>query len=77
MTFPPEVHFHDGVRLLTYRPKGVLNETSVNKIVSVLGDLESEMKEPFNRFTDTSETDDVELNFKYISRFTVSPTSPI
>lgn len=83
MTLPPEVHFHDSIRLLIYRPKGVLNETAVNKIVSVLGDLEAEIKEPFNRFTDTSGTDEVELNFKYIihislyRRLTYSNRPPI
>lgn len=51
---------------MIYRPRGVLNEASVNKAIRVLGDLEAELKEPFNRFTDTLEADAVDLNFKYI-----------
>ena len=66
MKLPPEVQFHEDIRLLIYRPRGLLNEGAVNKIVSVLGDLEATLKEPFNRFTDTLETDEVELNFQYI-----------
>lgn len=66
MKLPPEIQFHADIRLLVYRPRGVLNEAAVNKIVSVLGDLEASMQEPFNRFTDTSATDEIELNFKYI-----------
>ena len=66
MKLPPEVHFHEDIRLLTYRPRGVLNERSVDKIVSIVGDLEAKLKEPFNRFFDTVGHDEVELNFRYV-----------
>jgi hypothetical protein len=62
----PEIEFHEDIRLLIYRPRGVIDETSVNKIISVLADLEAKMKEPFNRFSDTLGADEVELNFKYV-----------
>jgi hypothetical protein len=35
-------------------------------VVLTLGDLESVLKEPFNRFADTLGADAVELNFRYI-----------
>jgi hypothetical protein len=63
---PPEVEFHENIQLMIYRPHGLLDEAAVNKIISVLGDLEASVKEPFNRFTDTLATDEVELNFQYI-----------
>jgi len=63
---PPEVEYHENIQLMIYRPYGLLDESAVNKIISVLGDLEASVKEPFNRFTDTLETDEVELNFQYI-----------
>jgi len=63
---PPEVEYHENIQLMIYRPYGLLDESAVNKIISVLGDLEALVKEPFNRFTDTLETDEVELNFQYI-----------
>ena len=66
MNFPPGIEFHEDIRLLVYRPRGVLNEASVNKIIAVLGDLEAKLEEPFNRFCDTLEADAVELNFHYI-----------
>ena len=66
MKLPPEVRFHENIRLLVYRPVGLLDEAAVNRIISVLGDLEATTKDPFDRFTDTSQTDDVELNFKYV-----------
>jgi hypothetical protein len=66
MKLPPDVEFHEDIRLLIYRPHGVLNEQSVNKIVSIIGDLETKLQEPFNRFFDTSGHDEVELNFRYV-----------
>jgi hypothetical protein len=66
MTLPPDIEFHEDIRLLIYRPLGVLNEAAVNKIVDVIGDLEATLNEPFNRFFDTTGHDDVELNFRYV-----------
>ena len=66
MNLPPDVEFHEDVRLLIYRPRGALNEQSVNKIVSIIGDLEARLNEPFNRFFDTLGHDEVELNFRYV-----------
>ncbi len=52
MKLPPDIQFHEDIRLLVYRPRGSLNEASVNKIVRVIGELEARLKEPFNRFFD-------------------------
>ena len=62
MKLPPDVQFHEDIRLLVYRPRGLLNEASVNKIIRVIGELEARLKEPFNRFFDTLGHDEVELN---------------
>jgi hypothetical protein len=66
MTLPPELEFHEDIRLLIYRPRGALNEQSVDKIVSIIGELEAKLQEPFNRFFDTLGHDEVELNFRYV-----------
>jgi hypothetical protein len=66
MKLRPDIEFHDDIRLLTYRPQGVLSEQSVNKIVSIIGELEAKLQEPFNRFFDTLGHDEVELNFRYV-----------
>ena|SRR5689334_11298092 len=71
MTLPPELEFHEDIRLLTYRPRGVLNEQSVDKIVSIIGELEAKLQEPFNRFFDTLGHDEVELNFRYVIRISL------
>ena len=66
MKLIPDVEFHDDINLLIYRPHGVLNEQSINRIVSIIEDLEAKLQKPFNRFFDTLGHDEVELNFRYI-----------
>ena len=63
---PADVEFHEDMRLLIYRPRGLLNETTINRIVSIIGDLEAKLQEPFNRFFDTLGHDEVELNFRCV-----------
>jgi hypothetical protein len=65
MKLPPEIEFHEDIRLLVYRPHGLIDETALNKAISVIEDLEAATQEPFNRFSDTSQTHKVELNFRY------------
>ena len=66
MKLPPEVEFHEEIRLLIYRPHGLIDEAAINNAISVIEDLEAATHEPFNRFSDTSETHEVELNFRYV-----------
>jgi len=65
---PSNVEFHEDIRLLVYRPRGLVNKAAVNKIISVVGELETTLKEPFNRFSDTVAADVVDLNFEHIIR---------
>ena len=66
MKLPADIEFHEDIRLLIYRPHGVIDEASVKKVVSVLEDLEAKLQKPFNRFSDTLGAGEVELNFKYV-----------
>jgi len=66
MKLPPEIEFHQDIRLLIYRPRGLIDETAINNTISVIEELEAAIQEPFNRFSDTSETHEVELNFRYV-----------
>jgi hypothetical protein len=68
MKLPPEVEFYEDVRLLIWRPHCLLNEAAVNRIITVVGELETTLKEPFNRFADTLAADAHDLNFEYIIR---------
>ena len=66
MTLPPDIEFHEDIRLLIYRPKGLINEAEINRVIGVIEGIEAASKQPFNRFSDTSETHEVELNFHYV-----------
>src|SRR5262245_53745917 len=66
MKLPPELEFHEDVRLLIYRTHGLIDQAAVNKIVAVIEELEAATQEPFNRFSDASEANEVELNFRYV-----------
>lgn len=44
---------------------------AINKVLSALEDLEAELQEPFNRFSDTVAADEIELNFKYVIQFSL------
>jgi hypothetical protein len=63
---PPEVEFHEDIRLLIYRPRGLIDEAALNKVINIIEGLEATTQKPFNRFSDTSETHEVELNFRYV-----------
>ena len=66
MKLTPDIEFHEDIRLLVFRPHGVIDEAAVKRVVSILEDLEAKLQKPFNRFSDTLAADEVELNFKYI-----------
>ena len=68
LPLPSSVEFHEDIHLLVYRPRGLVNKAAVNKIITVVGELEFSLKEPFNRFADTLAADTHDLNFEYIIR---------
>ena len=71
MNLPADVQFYEDVRLLVWRPRGLIDDAAINKILSALEDLEAKLQEPFNRFTDTLAAGEIELNFKYVIQFSL------
>ena len=69
MKLPPDVQFHEDVRLMVWKPHGVLNETALKHIRELIGDLEATSDEPFNRFTDGQALDAIDLNFRHVFDF--------
>jgi len=63
---PPDVLFHHDLRLMVWRPRGTVNEKAINKLLEFMGKKETASHEPFNRFTDASLVESVDLNFRYI-----------
>ena len=68
LALPPDVEFHEDICLLIHRPRGLLDRVAINKIISLIGELEFTLKKPFNRFLDTVAADAVDLSLEYIRR---------
>jgi len=66
MKLPSDVEFDQDIGLLIYRPKGIINEAEINRVIGIIEGIEAGSQQPFNRFSDTSETHEVELNFQYV-----------
>jgi hypothetical protein len=73
MKLPADAQFHEDVRLLVWRPCGVLNEAALKHIRELIGDLEGTSEKPFNRFTDTTAAEAIDLNFRCLSYAGRSP----
>jgi hypothetical protein len=66
MELPEYVTWWPEFQLFVWKPQGVLDEKAVNRIISFIGSQEAALQTPFNRFTDLSVLDAVELNFKFV-----------
>ena len=58
--------FHDDIDLLVWKPVGIVTERLVNAILDFLDHHELDHPRPFNRFTDTTALEAMELNPHYI-----------
>ena len=68
---PPNVLFHHDLQLLVFRPRGILREKEVNRIVAFLEEAEERVAKPFNRFTDNSKLDAVDVDFQFVFRISL------
>jgi hypothetical protein len=66
MKIPSDVKFQSELNLLLWKPRGVLNETAVNRILAFIGEEEAQNQRSERRFIDTSDLTDVDLNFHYV-----------
>ena len=70
-TLPPGILFHREQRLLVYRPRGTLNEHRINGIIAYLEKEEDAAESPFNRFTDLSQVDALDLDVNAMIRISL------
>ena len=83
MKIPAHVLFRKELSLILWKPRGVLDETTVNDIVAFIEIGERRTIKPFNRFTDLSALDMVDLNFKFVfhvalfRRLSAQPKPPV
>src|SRR2546430_8928905 len=66
MSLPPDVQCVDAAQLLVWRPCGILDQRKVAKIIAFITEQENRFGKSFNRFTDISRLDSVDLSFNYV-----------
>ena len=66
MKLPAYVLFRKDLSLILWKPRGILDESTVNEIVAFTEAVEKRNREPLNRFSDLSALDVVDLNFEFV-----------
>jgi len=66
MNVPPDVEVLQAAQLLVWRPRGILDQRKVDKIVAFVTEQENRFGKSFNRFIDISRLDSVDLCFNYV-----------
>ena len=61
-----DVEYIEEARLFVWRPRGILDEAAVNKVLVDLIERETMAAQPFNRFCDLSAIESFHLTFKYV-----------
>ena len=69
ITPPPGVECLEDARLFVWRPRGILDEEVLNKILAYVLVQEGRFGRIFDRFTDLALIDAVDLTFKYVFHF--------
>jgi hypothetical protein len=63
LKLPAHVLFRKDLSLILWKPRGVLDQSTVNEIVAFIEAVEERSSEPLNLFADLSALDAVDLNF--------------
>lgn len=61
-----DVEYVEDASLFIWRPRGILDEAEVNKVLVDLIRRETTAEKPFNRFSDLSLVESFSLTFKYV-----------
>lgn len=59
----PGLCYHRELRLLTWHPTGVLDDTLLDKVIVFIKEFEASIDESFNRFSDLSGLVDIKVKF--------------
>jgi hypothetical protein len=60
--------FRSDLNLFIWQPRGILDEPHVEQIIATLEEAEDNADHPFDRYTDLSKLDAVELSSDYVLR---------
>ena len=62
------ISFRPDLDLMIWQPRGILDEPHVEKIIATLEEAEDNADRPFDRFSDLSKLDAVEVDLEYVFR---------
>ena len=68
LKLPAHVLFRKDLSLILWKPRGVLDQSTVNEMVKFIDAVEKRNSKPLNRFNDLSALDAVDLNFDFVFR---------
>jgi hypothetical protein len=83
MKVPAEVLYRKELSLLLWKPQGILDEAVVSELIAFVETAERRTLKSFNRFTDMSALDMVDLNFRFVfhvalfRRLSAKPKPPV
>jgi hypothetical protein len=63
---PADVSFRKELSLILWKPRGILDDAVVNEIIAFVEAAERKASKPFDRFSDLSALDAVDLNFNFV-----------
>ena len=66
MKLPAHVLFRRDLSLILWKPRGILDESTVNEVVEFIEAVEKGNREALNRFSDLSALDAVDLHFDFV-----------
>ena len=66
MKLPAHVLFRKEASLILWKPRGVLDQSTINEIVEFIEAVEERNSKPLKRFADLSALDAVDLNFEFV-----------
>src|ERR1043165_8640813 len=66
MNPPPDVVYFAEWKLMAWKPRGILSEQSVTDIINFIEWQEANVDVFFNRFTDTTALDAIDLRFSFV-----------
>src|SRR5438067_12318943 len=66
LKLPAHVLFRRDLFLILWRPRGILDEATVNEIIAFIEAVEKRSRESLNRFSDLSALDALDLNFDFV-----------
>jgi hypothetical protein len=66
LKLPAHILFRKDLSLIVWKPRGILDESTVNEVVEFIEAVEKGNREPLNRFSDLSALDAVDLDFDFV-----------